>query len=217
MSFDGREIFLKTIFHSVRSIDFSSQVVACAPSDRNLSRWRQEFQCSTTHQVEDLFKVYGCNLIFLCVKPGILSSNQNLIPSLDVQLLPKIVISVAAGISISHIKNGLPPQVRVYRIMTNTACALGEGICGICKDVDRSNNETDEQLECMDEIVIDLCSSFGTAEFVDESMMHAITGVGGSGIAFVSCHILVLSYKKLESGVHIYSSYGGWCSQNGSS
>lgn len=160
--------------------------MACAPSDRNLNRWRQEFSCSTTHQPEDVFKVHGCNIVFLCVKPGVLISNPNLIPPLDVQLLPKIVISVAAGVPIERIKEGLPPQVRVYRIMTNTACALGQGICGICKDSDKCYTQSDEQIEIIDHIVLDLCSSFGAAEFVSENQMDAITGVGGSGIAFVS-------------------------------
>lgn len=159
--------------------------MACAPSDRNLSRWRHEFQCSTTHQTEDLFKVYGCNLVFLCVKPGVLTSTPNLIPTLDVKLLPKIVISVAAGVSIESIKDGLPPQVRVYRIMTNTACALGEGICGICKDTEKYFNEADESIECLDRMVVNLCSAFGTSDWVTENMMDAIAGVGGSGIAFV--------------------------------
>ena len=45
--------------------------------------------------------------------------------------------------------------------MTNTACALGEGICGICKDVDTLYNQTGEQIESMDRLVLESMFNVG--------------------------------------------------------
>ena len=68
--------------------------------------------------------------LILAVKPqSMAEALESLKPVFDAKAL---VISIAAGISISYIQARLGKETRVVRVMPNTPCLVGKGACGYC-------------------------------------------------------------------------------------
>lgn len=87
-----------------------------------------------------------------------------------------LVISIAAGISISFLQERLGHDARIARVMPNTPALVGAGAAGIalsetCTDADRRATQT-------------IFDAIGIAEFVDESQIDAVTALSGSGPAY---------------------------------
>ncbi len=113
-------------------------------------------------------------IIFLAIKPQQFSE---LAPKLNGHIMSnQIIISMMAGISIAAISN-LIGHDGIVRIMPNTPASLTQGVTGIySSDV----IPVDQQ-----EYIQSLCSSFGlVVNLDDESDIHAITALSGSGPAF---------------------------------
>ena len=87
----------------------------------------------------------------------------------------KLVVSIAAGVSISKIENIIGSK-RVVRVMPNTPALVLEGMSGACK----GTYATDSDIE----FVIELLSKIGKAIEVDESQIDIVTAISGSGPAF---------------------------------
>ncbi len=95
---------------------------------------------------------------------------------------------------------GLGEAVRLVRVMPNTPCLIGEGACGYCLG-DRATPEDGE-------LVGKLLEAVGTAWQVEEKMLDAVTGLSGSGPAFVYVIIEALSDAGVRVGLprHIAAS-----------
>lgn len=151
--------------------------------------------CYTTNDNDELINDKKCSVVFLCCKPyhitncieqrrpffrsGFLSS-ENLPKRSDGNKL--LLISVLAGTSIQSVKKAMCDGkdlefINFARMMPNTAVSIGEGICPIYR-------ETQDSI--LDERLLTLLSPLGLCEFVPESSLNVLCGLGGSGIAFVS-------------------------------
>ncbi|MEC9093320.1 MAG: pyrroline-5-carboxylate reductase [Planctomycetota bacterium] len=133
--------------------------------------------------------VARANLIILAVKPQI-------IPTIVDQLKPfdpsTLFISVMGGITLDWLKDNLGTQ-RVIRTMPNTPCLIGEGATGIAV------SEAVEPAER--EQVKTLFESVGLAVELPERLIDAVTGISGSGPAFVFQFIEALSDGAVCSGI----------------
>lgn len=105
----------------------------------------------------------------------------------------KLVISVAAGISVANLSAGLGPEARVVRVMPNTPALVGEGAAAYC--LGPGVLPEDEAL------VLRLLESVGMARRVPEGLMDAATGLCGSGPAFVYAMIEALSDGGVRVGL----------------
>jgi pyrroline-5-carboxylate reductase len=103
-----------------------------------------------------------------------------------------LVISVAAGITISTLEQHLPGR-RVIRIMPNTACVVGEAACGYTLGT--------LALESDKEIVQQIFGSVGIAHEFKEVLLNAVTGLSGSGPAYVFCFIEALADGGVRAGL----------------
>jgi len=119
--------------------------------------------------------VAHCQILILAIKPqnmrevlheirGSVQSNQTL-------------ISIAAGISTSFLIEELKVKARVVRVMPNTPALVSEGVSAIAP----SPYATLEDLE----IAKSIFSSVGKVAVVDEDLMDVVTGLSGSGPAYV--------------------------------
>lgn len=115
------------------------------------------------------------DIIFLAMKP---KDAAAAIASIKPLISPKqLFISVIAGLSISAIEQLLGGQASVVRAMPNTSSTIGLGATGISY----SDTVTSQQRLLTEAIF----SSVGIHTVVDESLQQAITGVSGSGPAYV--------------------------------
>jgi len=89
----------------------------------------------------------------------------------------KLVISVAAGVPLSRLEGKLEKGARVVRVMPNIACVVGAGAAGFAGGA----HATAADLE----IVGAILNSFGVALPVEEKYLDAVTGLSGSGPAYV--------------------------------
>jgi pyrroline-5-carboxylate reductase len=115
------------------------------------------------------------DIIVLAVKP------QDLAPVLDQlaghDLKGKLIVSIAAGITISFIEQRLVQKAKVIRTMPNMPALIGEGITAVCKG--KWSTPQDMKDVCR------LLNGIGKTVIVKEDQMDAITAVSGSGPAYV--------------------------------
>jgi pyrroline-5-carboxylate reductase len=129
----------------------------------------------------------AADVILLCVKPQnvghILDEIQ---PELDDQ---KLVISIAASVTTETIERRLGLKIPVVRAMPNTPSIVGAGITAICRGKYAAEFHLDLARKLFDAV--------GKTVAVDEKHMDAITGLSGSGPAF----IYIILESLAEGGV----------------
>ncbi len=116
-----------------------------------------------------------CSLVFLAVKPGDFPS---LLSEIKTCLREDhLFVSIAAGIDTDYISGALENHQRIIRVMPNTPCLIGEGAVAVAA----SGEVTLRELSLVEELV----SALGIAVRVEEKYMNAVTGLSGSGPAYV--------------------------------
>jgi pyrroline-5-carboxylate reductase len=131
------------------------------------------------------------DVLVLAVKPQTM-------PQVLSQLRPllgpgHLVVSIAAGVSIATLIEALGPDRRIVRVMPNTPALLGEGA---------SAYALGPGVPAADEAVMKaFLSSVGRAVQVPETMLDAVTGLSGSGPAFVYLMIEALADGGVRVGL----------------
>lgn len=120
--------------------------------------------------------VREARVVFLAVKPQII---DGVLAQLRQEVTPRqLFISIAAGVPTARLERGLGPQARVVRVMPNTPALLGKGMSVIVRG--KCATTADERL------AVRLFRAVGRAVAVqDESLLDAVTGLSGSGPAYV--------------------------------
>lgn len=134
--------------------------------------------------------VTGADVIFLAVKPQIMSAV--LAEALPHVTKNKLFVSVAAGITIERLSNELKTK-RIIRVMPNTPCLVGQGASAY--SMARDATPADAQL------VESLLRAVGIAFPLDEKQLDAVTGLSGSGPAYVYAMIEALSDGGVRAGL----------------
>jgi pyrroline-5-carboxylate reductase len=138
----------------------------------------------------------GADVLFLATKP------QQL-PAVLVELRPNVsakqlVVSIAAGVRLAKLTEGLTDparneSLRMVRVMPNTPCLVGQSASGYCLGPHATPSDA--------ELIGRLLSSVGRAFQVDEKLLDAVTGLSGSGPAFVYVMIEALSDGGVRMGL----------------
>jgi pyrroline-5-carboxylate reductase len=129
------------------------------------------------------------DVLFLATKPQHLAGA---VAHLSGDAAGKLVISIAAGITLATLDAALP-QSRLVRVMPNTPCLVGQSASGY--SLGPRATEADGAL------VKQLLESVGRAFAVDEKLLDAVTGLSGSGPAFVYVAIEALSDAGVRMGL----------------
>ena len=103
------------------------------------------------------------------------------------------VVSVAAGVQIARIEEALPPGWPVIRAMPNLAMLVGESATAICSNQYSSAKQVSQ--------VESIFRAVGRAVRVEERQMHAVTGLTGSGPAYVSLIVEGLVAGAVKKGL----------------
>lgn len=118
----------------------------------------------------------AADVVFLAVKPQIMA--DVLAGLADIVGHQRLIISIAAGVTLKRLEKGLGGKVKVVRVMPNTPCLLGRGASVLCGG--RYASAADVRL------ARSLFQTVGLAEVVgDEKLLDAVTGLSGSGPAYV--------------------------------
>jgi pyrroline-5-carboxylate reductase len=129
--------------------------------------------------------------IILCVKP---KDVEEVLAEISLEISPdKLLISVAAGVSLELLEAHVPKGSQVIRTMPNMAVAICEGMTVLSPGV----HVRPESLGWAKE----LFQSVGRALVLDEQYMDAVTGLSGSGPAYVYIIIESLADGGLKLGL----------------
>ncbi|MBT2690692.1 pyrroline-5-carboxylate reductase [Bacillus sp. ISL-47] len=137
------------------------------------------------------------DILFLAVKPDL---HIEVIKEIKDSIKPgAIIITIAAGISLDYLERAFGQKIKAIRSMPNTPSLVGEGMSAIAANKLVSAEDL--------EVVIQIFSSIGRAEVMDEKMMDAIPAISGSSPAYVYMFIEALADGGVRAGVPREQSY----------
>jgi len=134
--------------------------------------------------------VSAADVVVLAVKPQSLPavvSQLAAVPKDD-----KLFISIVAGTPLKYLCDGLGTS-RVVRVMPNTPCLVGSGAAGYALGVGASTQDG--------KLVGRLLAAVGVAFLLDENLLDAVTGLSGSGPAYVYTIIEAMSDGGVRMGL----------------
>ncbi|XP_008054897.1 pyrroline-5-carboxylate reductase 3 isoform X1 [Carlito syrichta] len=166
----------------------AQHVLASAPTDRNLCHFRA-LGCQTTHLNKEVLQ--SCSLVIFATKPHVLP--VVLTEVAHVVTAEHILVSVAAGVSLSILEELLPPNTRVLRVSPNLPCVVQEGAMVIARGRHARGSET--------KLLQNLLEACGWCEEVPEAYVDIHTGLSGSGVAFVCTFSEALAEGAVKMGM----------------
>jgi pyrroline-5-carboxylate reductase len=133
----------------------------------------------------------GADILVLAVKPDVtLSVLEALTPSLAPT---QVIVSIAPGIPLQKLEAVAPKGAPVIRVMPNTPGQVGAGAAGFCRGAGATDAHARQ--------VSDFLGAAGTCVEVPERLMDAVTGLSGSGPAFVCLVIEALADGGVQMGL----------------
>ncbi|WP_428981236.1 pyrroline-5-carboxylate reductase [Methylopila turkensis] len=105
-----------------------------------------------------------------------------------------VVVSILAGTTLATLGAGLPSETAIVRAMPNTPAAVGRGITACVANAHVSAGQK--------ALADALLSAAGAVEWVaDEALIDAVTGVSGSGPAYVFLLVETLAKAGVAAGL----------------
>lgn len=142
-------------------------------------------------QADNIKTLRSAEIVLLCVKPQVIDAVLSQIaPSVDAR---KLVISIAAGISLERIEKALGASARVIRAMPNTPALVLAGATGLAA----GKAASPEDMRTAQEIF----EAVGRAVVIEEKLMDAVTGLSGSGPAYIFIVIDALADAGVKAGI----------------
>jgi pyrroline-5-carboxylate reductase len=130
------------------------------------------------------------DLLVLAVKP---QSMAALLAEIRPLLRSPLVVSIAAGVTLRQLADGLGTHCRLIRVMPNTPCLVGASASGYAA----GEHATADDVALIDRLL----NTVGRAFRLPEHLLDAVTGLSGSGPAFVYLVIEALSDGGVRVGL----------------
>lgn len=117
-----------------------------------------------------------------------------LLDSLSGKITNKVIISLAAGVSLAALRKVCRDKGPTFRVMSNTAATVGRGIFAICQEDPKISDDQKAT-------AYKLFSSLGQAVIMPEIKFNAFTAVAGCGPAYVFHHMEALIEASVSLGL----------------
>lgn len=133
--------------------------------------------------------IRDAGIVLLAVKPyHIEKVIRDIVPVLQKD---QVLVSLATGVSLAHLREWSENRVKVFRAMPNTAAAVASSITCICSENGSRHDE---------EMVEQVFSGIGETVIINEGLMEAATVLGACGIAYVLRFIRAMIQGGIEIG-----------------
>lgn len=158
-------------------------------NEKKLALLKKKYGIHYTYELAALFD--GADAVILAMKPKDAATAINKIK----EYLPKnaLVISVLAGVSISTIEALADRPLAVARAMPNTSAAVGKSATAVAV------NQRVTQLQ--NGLISQLFATVGMTTFVSEDQLDAVTGLSGSGPAYIYYLVEAMENSAAEIGL----------------
>ena len=165
-------------------------LIAYDPMPAALSHWTEVTRGRSASSAVEV--VEASDVVIVAVKPSVVAASLGeAAPAF--QVARQLLISIAAGVSLAAIEARLPSGAAVVRSMPNTPALLGVGATAFAagRHVDASRLEWARR--CFE--------SVGIVRIVPEALLDAVTGLSGSGPAFVYLMIEAMADGGVRMGL----------------
>jgi pyrroline-5-carboxylate reductase len=166
----------------------ASDVIVADLDEPRLGKLTRDLGVKTT--TDNAVAVKDSDIVLLAVKPAIVPV---VVESIAGTVSGELIISIAAGVSLEAIESRLPDGIGVIRAMPNTPCQIGAGAIGFSP----GKAATRDQIAAAQEI----CDAVGISVEVPEKLLNAVTGLSGSGPAYVYLMIEAMSDAGVRVGL----------------
>ena len=146
----------------------------------NMERLAAETGAKSTRSNAEV--VSASDAVLLCVKPFDLRALLSALPMSDPT---RLFISIAAGVKIAALESSLAGEQRVIRVMPNTPALINQGASAYSLGTHATQQDADFTRTVLDAV--------GIVEEVPEKLLDAVTGLSGSGPAYIYTMIEALS------------------------
>lgn len=173
----------------LRGNDFApEQVTASGPREERVRELREKY---AIHATTDNHVPASAEIVVLSVKPQIMS---RVLDEVSGTISPDaLVISIAAGVPVSTIQSRLASGTRVIRAMPNTPALVDAGATAIAGGEHARESDLADAKRIFDAI--------GLTVILEESQLDAVTGLSGSGPAYVFLILEALSDAGVKVGL----------------
>lgn len=144
-------------------------------------------ELEATHGVRALLDVEASDGVILATKPDVIPAAAAAVAAAGAQR----VLSVAAGVTLASLAEAMGPDVPAVRAMPNTPALVGQGAAAICGN--EAAGEPD--IVWAEEIL----GAVGTVVRTSEALLDAVTGLSGSGPAYV----FLVAESMIDAGVMV--------------
>lgn len=165
-------------------------IIGADPTEFGRIKTREQNGVEVTDNNLDVLE--KCDYIFLTIKPQYYASVIEGIK--DHVKDNQVFISIGAGVTLDYLDKAFGGnKVKVIRVMPNTPAQVGEGMSAACPNQFVSEEEMKNALSIL--------SAFGKAEVVPENLFDVVTGISGSGPAYVFLFIEALADAAVVGGM----------------
>ncbi|MBB6453703.1 pyrroline-5-carboxylate reductase [Salirhabdus euzebyi] len=172
-----------------------SKIIASATSKETLQKVEEQFHIKTTLHNNEVAS--NSDILFLAVPPH---NYTTVIQAIRSNILPDaIIVTIAAGITMTDVEKAFAKKVKVVRTMPNTPSLIQEGMSAMCAN----EQVTVEELKS----VKHLFESFGKVEIIREEQMDAIPAISGSSPAYVYMMIEAMADGGVKQGLSRNQAY----------
>lgn len=166
-----------------------------ASKERLLGFDKDKEKCASLSSVIEISSdsvslVKKSDVIILAVKPDIVPA---VLSEIKDAAEGKLVISIAAGVTISSIESGLGAKAKIIRAMPNTPAMVSEGMTVLAPNKNADNNDTARAEE--------IFSAAGRTLVMQEKYLNAVTALSGSGPAYIFSMIQAMTDAGVKLGI----------------
>ncbi len=156
-------------------------------NDERLKLFKEKYRLNTTRDYSEI--TANCKYLLISVKPKDVAELLSVLNNLVTE--EHTVLSVAAGITTEFIEKSLGKKIPVIRIMPNTSCRVRESATGIVLGRFAHEKAVDFAKR--------IFASIGKVAIVEEEMIDVVTGLSGSGPAYV----YLMMEAMIQAGVKL--------------
>lgn len=171
-------------------MDRKSIWVTNRSNEDRLNTLKRNYGVNSTYDLEKMLK--EVDIVILAMKPkdvgNSLKKINNFIPP------NAIIVSLLAGVSTKTIEILMERPIGVVRAMPNTSAAIGQSATAIAMNKHISNKQL--------QTVKSMFDTVGLTVFVEEEQLDAVTGLSGSGPAYIYYLIEAMEKSAAEIGLH---------------
>ncbi len=156
---------------------------------QKLLKLKNTYGVQITYDLDELF--HETEIVVFAVKPK--DAEEALLKIKPFVKKTTLFISVLAGVSISYIQNILAKDCPIVRAMPNTSATIGKSATGLAFN-DHVSKEAQNR-------TLSLFTAIGSASIVKEDQLDIVTGLSGSGPAYIYYVVEALEQSAVDYGL----------------